>query len=162
MYWGAGSISADGTQCADPVEVTINSGPKLYTIICTDNDASIMHGTTMMPDSWNAGTVTFELAYLQTAADTNVLNMDIAAQCKNNGTAITTTFGTKVGIDDAAVVGSNSIDKTTSGNVTADGTCAAGDFLMWELEVDATGTTTAVATLHFIGVKMEYTSNIGD
>ena len=162
MYWGAGAMNSDGTQCADPAEATINSGPKMWTIICTDNDASIMHGTTTMPDGWNAGTVTFEVSYIQTAADTNVLNLDIAAQCRNNGTVVNSTYGTKVAIDDAAVVGSSSVDTTTSGAVTANGTCAAGDFLAWQLEVDATGTTTAVATLHFIGVKMEFTTDIGD
>jgi len=156
VYWPAGAMSSDGTQCADPAEVTINSGPKLYSIICADNDASIMHGTVVMPDSWDAGTVTFQVSYVQTAADTSALNMDIAAQCRNATTAINSTYGTEVAIDDAALTGSNAIDQTTSAAVTADGTCAAGDFLAWQLALDATGTTTGVTTLHFLGVKMEY------
>ena len=141
---------------------TINSGPKQYTVICTDNDASTIYGHTVMPDSWNAGTVTFELVYLQTAADTAVLNADVAAQCHAAGETVNSTWGTEIAIDDAAVTGSNGVDMTTSGAVTPAGTCAAGDALWWRIQLDATGTTTAVATLHFLGMKMEGTWGGGD
>lgn len=162
MYWGAGAFSSDGTNCANPAEVTINSGPKMYTVICTDNDSSTIYGSTVMPDGWDAGTVTFELSYLQTAADTSAMNADVAAQCRASGETVNNTFGTEQAIDDAAVSGSNIVDMTTSAAVTADGTCAAGDMLTWRIQLDATGTTTAVATLHLLGVKMEYTWNPED
>jgi hypothetical protein len=157
IYFPAAALSTDGTQCAAPAEVTINSGPKLFTIICTDNDASTIHGSVHMPDSWNAGTVTFAMSYIQTAADTAVMNSDIAAQCRGNGETPSSTYGTEVAIDDAAVTGSNANDITTSAAVTATGTCAAGDMLYWRWQLDATGTTTAVATLNIVGFKMEYT-----
>ena len=162
IYWPAAAISADGTQCADPAQAVINSGPEIYTIICTDNDASQMEGHVNMPDGWDAGTVAFTLEYIQTAADTSALNADVKAMCRGAGETVNSTFGSEVAIDDAAVTGSNAIDQTDSAAVTANGTCAAGDSLFWRIELDATGTTTAVATLHFVGVKMEYTSNVGD
>lgn len=162
MWFGAAGLSVDGTHCVTPAEVTINSGPKLYTTICADNDAASIYGSTTMPDGWDGGTVTFEHVYLQTAADTGPLNGDIAAQCRGNGEVPSSTWGTEVAIDDAAVVGSNSNDHTTSAAVTPAGTCAAGDTLYWRYQLDATGTTTAVATLHTLGFKMEYTSNVGD
>lgn len=156
VWFGAAALSTDGTQCAPPAEATINSGPKLYTIICTDNDASTIYGSVKMPDSWDGGTVTFEHVYLQTAADTSALNGDIAAQCRGNGEAPSSTWGTEVAIDDAGVTGSNQNDYTTSAAVTPAGTCAAGDMLYFRYQLDATGTTTAVATLHHLGFKMEY------
>lgn len=156
VWFGAGALSTDGTQCAAPAEVTINSGPKLWTIICTDNDASTIHGQIKMPDSWDAGTVTFAHTYIQTAADTAVLNGDIAAQCHGNGETVDSTYGTEIAIDDAAVTGSNKNDVTVSAAVTPAGTCAAGDMLYWRYQVDAGGTTTAVATLHNVGFMMEY------
>ncbi|MCK5606538.1 hypothetical protein KAR91_31840 [Candidatus Pacearchaeota archaeon] len=162
IVWNAAGITADGTQCADSAKVTINSGPVMYTIICTDNDASSMYGHVIMPDSWDAGTVTVELEYLQTAADTAVLNSDVAAQCRGATETPSSTWGTEIAIDDAAVSGTNAVDHTTSAAVTPAGTCAAGDSFWWRIQLDATGTTTAVATLHFLGVKMEYTSNVGD
>lgn len=161
-FWDSGGMVSDGTQCAAAAKVTINSGPQQYTIICTDNDASTIYGHIVMPDSWDGGTVTFELEYLQTAADTNALNGDISAQCRGAGEIPSSTWGTEVAIDNAAVSGSNAVDHTTSAAVTPAGTCAGGDSLWWRYQVDATGTTTAMATLHFLGNKMEYTSNVGD
>ena len=164
LYWGAGSWSADGTQCADPAEVTINSGPKLFSVICADNDASTIYGSVVMPDSWDAGTLTFELSYVQTAADTAVLNADVACQARGATEAVNSTWGTEIAIDDAALTGSNAVDMTTSAAVTCDCTtsCVAGDIMFWRIQLDATGTTTAVATLHLLGVKAEYTSEVGD
>jgi hypothetical protein len=157
VWFGAGSLSTDGTQCAAPAEATpVASGPKVWSIICTDNDASTIHGSIRMPDSWDAGTVTFTHVYQQTAADTSALNGDIAAQCRGNGEAPSSTYGTEVAIDDAGVVGSGANDMTTSAAVTPTGTCAAGDMLYWRYQLDATGTTTAVATLHHLGFNMEY------
>lgn len=161
-YWDAGGMTPDGTQCADAARVTINSGPVQYTVICADNDASTLYGHIVMPDSWDGGTVTFEHEYLQTAADTGVLNGDISCQCRGAGETPSSTWGTEVAIDDAAVTGSNAVDHTTSAAATCAGTCAGGDSLWWRYQVDATGTTTAVATLHNLGMKMEFTSNVGD
>jgi len=159
IYWSAAAFRSDGTQCANPALVTLNSGPRVYSVICADNDGSTINGHIVMPDAWDAGTLTFELEYLQSAADTNVLNADVACQCRGAGEAVNDTWGTEQAIDDAAVSGSNKVDQTTSAATTCDGTCAAGDTLFWRLQVDATGTTTAVATLHFLGMKMEYVSN---
>jgi hypothetical protein len=156
IWFGAGSLSTDGTQCAAPAEVTINSGPKIWTIVCTDNDSSTIYGSVKMPDNWDAGTVTFDHVYIQTAANTGALNGDIAAQCRGNGEVPSSTWGTEVAIDDAAVVGSNSNDMTTSAAVTAAGTCAAGDMLYWRYQLDATGTATTAASLHHVGFRMEY------
>lgn len=156
-YWNAKDISADGTQCAQAALATINSGPALHTIICADNDASTMYGQLKMPDNWDAGTVTFQLMYVQTAADTNVLNGDVTAMCRGTGETIDNTWGTEIAMDDAAVTGSSGVDNIVSAAVTPNGTCVAGDFLIWRWQMDATGTTTAVATLHFLGMKMEYT-----
>jgi hypothetical protein len=167
MYWPAATFSSDGTNCNDPAEVTINSGPKNFTVICADDDASTIFGQgVILPDSFDkTADVTMELSYVQTAADTAVLNTDIAIQCTPAGTAIDNTWGTEVAIDDAAVTGTNALDSTTSGAIDTDTTgedCDGGEMLFWRLQLDATGTTTAVATLHFLGIKMEYTSLVGD
>jgi len=163
VVWNAAGMVPDGTQCEiSSTAVQINSGPLDYTAICADNDASSLYGHIVMPDSWNGGTVTFELEYLQTAADTDVLNSDIAAMCRGATETVNNTWSAEAAIDDAAVTGSNAVDHTTSAAVTPNGTCAGGDTLYFRWQMDAGGTTTAVATLHFLGMKMEYTSTVGD
>lgn len=156
VWFGAEALSTDGTQCAAPAEVTINSGPKRFTIICTKNDSSTIYGSIKMPADYSGGTVFFTHVYLQTAADTNALNGDITAQCRGNGSTVNSTWGTEVPIDDAALTGSNKNDMTQSAAVTPNGTCTGAPMLYWRYQLDATGTTTAVGTLHHLGFLMEY------
>jgi hypothetical protein len=159
VWFGASGLSVDGvgTGCDVPAEVTINSGPKIWTVLCDDSNTSTMYGSIKMPDSWNGGTVTFTHVYLQTAADTGVLNGDIACQARSNAEAPSATWGTEIAIDDAAVTGSNQNDMTTSAAVTCAGSSpAGGDMLYFRYQLD-TATTTAVATLHHLGFLMEYT-----
>jgi hypothetical protein len=158
IWFDAAALSTDGTQCAAPAEVTINSGPKTYTVICTENDAASMYGKVKMPTSWDGGTITLTASYIQTAADTGSMKLDVTAQCRGNGEAPSSTWGTEQDLDDAAVTGSNQNDFTTSPAITPAGTCAGGDMLYIRAQVDATGNpTTAAATLHFLGFTMEYT-----
>ena len=156
VWFDAGALSTDGTQCAAPTEVT-TFGPKKYTIICVENNSGRMTGYMAMPDSWDGGTITLTPFYSNSAADTGSVALEGAAACRGAGETFNGTFGTEVEIDDAAITGSGGIDSTTSGAITPNGTCAASDFLYFYVDIDATDNpTTAAATLHFLGVKMEY------
>ncbi len=156
IYFPAGALSTDGTQCSAPAEVTINSGAKRWTIICADNDASTIYGEVEMPDSWDGGTVTLMGTFIQTAADTSNLNADIAMACRVDGDTINNTWGTEIAMD-TAMGGSNKIDTVTTAAITPNGTCTgAGTMLQFRYQLDAAGTTTAVATLHHLGFKLTY------
>jgi hypothetical protein len=164
MYWGAAGMSADGTQCADPAEVTINSGPKLYTIICTDNDAGIIYGSTNMPDGWDS-TVNpvFYFQALNTAADTGVLEFDFSAMCRADGALVDSTWGAEPTPGSITFTTANDIETSAANTVVPNGTCTGDStHLFWRMSLDATATTTAVATAHVIGVKLEYDWNPED
>ena len=155
-WLSAGALSTDGTQCAAPAEVTINSGAKMWTIICADNDASTIYGALAMPDSWDGGTVTLMGSFIQTAADTSNMNSDVAMACRVDGDTVDNTWGTEIAMD-TAMGGSNKIDTVTTAAITPNGTCTgAGTLLQFRWQLDATGTTTAVATLHVLGFKLVY------
>jgi len=166
VWLPAGTLHGDGTQCpSDPSTVTIGSGAPRQTFICTDNDAATLYGEVVMPDAWDGGTITVKHLYIQTAADTGALNGDVAAACRLSGATINNTWGTEIAIDDAAVTGSSGSDITESAAVTPNGTCTAGvgRLLQIRYQLDATGTTTAVATLHHVGFLIEYTvSSLSD
>jgi hypothetical protein len=152
----AGALSTDGTQCAAPAEVTINSGAKRWTIICADNDASTIYGEVEMPDAWDGSTVTMMGRFIQTAADTANMHSDVAMACRSDNDTINNTWGTEVAMD-TAMTGSNGTDTVTTGAITPNGTCTGGGkLLQFRWQLDAAGTTTAVATLHVLGFKIEY------
>ena len=164
VFLPAGALSTDGTNCAAPAEATINSGAVRWTITCADSDSSTIYGEVQMPDAWDGGTVTAMGSFVQTAADTNPMNSDIAFACRANGDTINNTWGTEVAMDIANMGGSSKINTVTTSAATPNGTCTGnGTLLQFRWQLDAGGTTTAVATLHVLGFKIEYTvSSLSD
>lgn len=157
FYVPASSFVGDGTNCPSSASaVTINSGPKVYTMICGSSSNGDMDFDVVMPMDWDGGTLIFEASYTQTAANTSAMNSDIKAQCRGAGETPSSTWGTAVAIDDAAVTGSNGEDKTASAAVTPAGTCAAGDHLFVRYTLDVTGTTAPEASLNFYGMGVYY------
>lgn len=157
FYVPASAFVGDGTNCPSSASaVTINSGPKVYTMICGSSSNGDMDFDVVMPMNWAGTDLVFEVTYRQSAANTSAMNSDIKAQCRGAGETPSSTWGTAVAIDDAAVTGSNAEDKTLSAAVTPAGTCAAGDHLFVRYTLDVTGTTTPEATLQFEGVGVYY------
>lgn len=157
LFIPAGYLVGDGTKCplsASPV--TINSGPKTLTMVCGSSANGDMDFDLVMDTAWDGGTLEFEPLYTQTAANTSAMHSDIKAQCRGVGETPSSTWGTSVPIDDAAVTGSSASDRTMSAAVTPAGTCAAGDQLFVRYTLDVTGTTTPEATLHFYGIGIFY------
>lgn len=157
FYVPASAFVGDGTNCPSSASaVTINSGPKVYTMICGSGANGDMDFDVVMPMDWDGGTLVFEPSYTQTAANTSAMHSDVKSQCRGAGETPSSTWGTPVNIDDAAVTGSSAEDKTLSGAVTPAGTCTAGDHLYGRYTLDVTGTTTPEATLNFYGIGVYY------
>lgn len=157
-FWvGAGGVDGDGTNCpATATTVTINSGPRLPTIICGSGANGDLDFTVGMPYDWDAGSLFVEPVYIQTAANTSAMNSDIKAQCRGLGEAPSSTWGSSVAIDDTNVTGSNVQDTTRSGAITPAGACSRGDLVSFRWTLDVTGTTTPEATLHIVGFRVLY------
>lgn len=159
VWIGAGNIYGDGVNCPErPTAVTINSGPKVPTFVCADNNGSRLNMSLGMPPDWDGSTFTLAQTIVQTAANTSALNGDTAWQCRGHSEAVSSTWGTEVPMDITNVSGSNDNDVITSGAITPAGTCAGGDMLYGYWDMDATGTTTAVSTLHILGFLLTYSS----
>lgn len=157
FFVSAGAFVGDGTNCpTSATAVTINSGPRVFTMICGSGANGDMDFDVVMPMDWDGGTLIFEASYTQTAANTSAMNSDIKAQCRGAGETPSSTWGTAIAIDDAAVTGSSAEDKTASAAVTPAGTCAAGDHLFVRYTLDVTGTTTTEASLNFYGIGVYY------
>lgn len=157
IWFGALSLSGDGTNCpTDPSIVTINSGTRMYTFLCGDNDGSTLYGQVQLPLDYDGGTIIFQQIIIQTASNTSALNGDITSQCRSTGETVNNTWGTEVALDVSNVVGSNANVILTSAAHTPDGTCTAEDMIYIRYQVDATGTTTAMATTHIVGFRLLY------
>jgi len=164
IVWDASAFTVDGTQCVAPTSSAVNSGPLLYRTTCADNDAGTIQGSVVMPDSWNASTITLEVtAWDETADPAGTLAFDASAMCRRASDTINGTFGDAIAVDMSfADAGTAQYDvvQTTSAAITPNGTCAAGALLIWQLKVDATTTDGAtVANIRIHQVKMEFGHN---
>lgn len=136
--------------------LSVTGGPtNSYTYRCDDLDTEYLESWTVLPQSYDGGSLVFEAYGVQTATDTGALHADVKMQCRGDGETIAG-WGDEVAVDIAAVTGDDGVDVGTSGDVTPAGGCEAGDLLWWHWEIDATGTTTAMTTMQWIAFRIRY------
>ncbi len=154
---------------------TLNTGVALITagliepyITCTDSDAAGFHRSLIMPDNWDGGTLTFKVALTNVnAAPADNYEIDFSAECEANSEVIGTTIsatGEQPATFDFDNTGTCTtacaqfdLAMVTTAAVTPNGTCAAGNLLRVQGQIDATATTTTqVADVKIISVRMEY------
>lgn len=154
IWFPAGALSVDATNCAAPSERTINSGPKMWTIRCTDA-AGVIHGSIQMPDAWDGGTVTFTIVVTHGTTESIGTDGDVAMACRADSGSIDSTYGSAIALD-VDVTTANDVEIATSAAVTPNGSCAGGDFIYWKWTKDAAGSDANSANTDIIGFKMEY------
>jgi hypothetical protein len=156
VFIPAGYLAGDGTNCPLAASaVTINGGPKTYTMICGSGADGDMDFDLVMDSAWDGGTLGFEPVYTQTSSSTGALSSSIKAQCTSSGET-PSTWGASVAINDTVVTGLSASDRQLSAAVTPAWGCTGGDQLFVRYTLDVTGTTTPEATLHFYGIGMFY------
>jgi hypothetical protein len=159
IWLDAGAASVDGTQCATPTE-SANTLVKTWTIVCQDSDSGAIYWKFTMPDSWDGGTITAELAVYQVGAGTNTIELDIAAMCYSHDEAVSAFATPPTGEQAASITltADNDILHSTTAAITPAGTtCAGGDTLFVTAQVDATASHADIAVdAEIMGVKVEY------
>ena len=158
-------MEVDGTECATPTAVAVvTNGHSPLTIACNDSDSGYFEGSTTMPDSWDGGTVDIELQLAQILASTGGFDVDFEVTCVSAGDNYVAFDDANLIAADTTLVADDDSFQTAADTITVNGTtCAGGDHLAWRGDVDAGGSATSVETLVVVvGVKMEYTSNVGD
>jgi hypothetical protein len=167
MNWDAGSWTTDGTGCTDAAETVIPaSGGEMFEVSCADSDTARAFGKTFMPDGWDAGAVQFFMSAHHAASEVITCLYDVTCQCVGDGEAWNNTYTTEAAATEISIVMAATADQNQfagqSSAITCTGTCAAGDMLRWEMEVDATGSGTNCANTNLLSMKMEYVWNADD
>lgn len=177
MYWGAGAMSTDGTDCSAPSEVSISSGPKFYIIACAMGSAEtdgFIHGSTVLPDGIDiASDATFEVtARIVTDNAGATAQGYIEIQCVAADATVGSSWsgGANLDITQAAADVADDLLQDTSATVDL-ATCSAGATLFWRFKIcdtDATPSTGCTSSAgaendhQIVGMKMEYTVATGD
>jgi len=153
LLWLAQDITGDSVGRCSPAQIVIGSGPRPFEMRCTDDDAALLEGWSVVPEGL-ATPLIFRLSVAQLAADTGALHGDGILQCKGPGEVINNTWSPEVSLDFASLTGSDGLDQASSAQVTPPQPCNAGDLLFWRWAVDAAGTTTAMGTLLFLSMEL--------
>lgn len=164
IYIPAGGMDVSGTCAANATAALLTNGPKLITISCTDNDADSIEFDWVMPDGYDGGTITVELAAFSVGNNnTEVFEMDCAGQAVSSGD--TPTAHSTTGEQAATITWGNAANvehHATTSAITIQGTPVAGDHIYMRCQVDATATTTSpIADVKIVGAKIEYTRTRG-
>lgn len=156
--WDGGSLTPDGTNCADPTKQTINSGPVIYSFSCADSNSSTFDGHLTLPITMagNLATVKFRLTVNDVDSSSQIFAGGFKAQCRASGTAPNNTWGTAQTVAITMVTANNDYSQTTAA-VTPDSTCSAGSELFWRFTIDA-ATNSDDGDARVISVSMEQAS----
>jgi hypothetical protein len=150
--------------CAAVTDVETTAGRPDMTVLDFDT-SSDEHAQfqVAMPKNWNAGTVTFQVYWCSTAADTDGVSWGLQGVSVADNSTIDVAYGTAVVVDDANQGAAEELLVTAvSSAVTI---ASAADSAMTFFRVfrdvsDANDTATEDARL--IGVKLFYTSDSAD
>jgi hypothetical protein len=147
-----GSLTADGTNCQDPVKVTINSGPAQYAILCaTPNSAQF---DAVLIDLKHAlATIKVRLKANDTVS-TQTLAGTFKAQCRATGTAPSSTWGSTQTVSITLTTLNTTYEGLTAA-ITPNGTCSANSDLY--IRYNATGGSNS-ATTRILGLGIEQQS----
>lgn len=170
IYWrmDLDQTQVGGTGAGNECEVlsgfVVTNGPAMQWVVCDDSDDGFFGGTVVMPDAWDGGTVTIEMDTAQILASTGGFDVDFEVVCTSSGDDFVAFADANMQAADITMVADDDFLTVTTSPITVNGTtCAGGDFLAWRGDVDAAGTATSSETLiAVIGIKMEYTTTIGD
>jgi hypothetical protein len=182
MVWNAGAMSTDGTDCEDPAELVLNSGPKQFGITCpmgsTDTDGYI-YGSTVLPDGFETdGDLRFLMTSIMiTDSGAGTFHGSLGFQCvANRETVDDASWGAEADLDlaEADDVQWDTVTATLAGDdsaIAATG-CAGGETFWWRWVACDQGnvehancqqsTGAMVEDLTILSLRMEYTTTIGD
>ncbi len=181
MAWNAGSWSTDGTECEAPAELTINSGPVQYGVVCpmgTSETDGFIYGSTPLMDGFRP---TDDLRFMFTAImDTDsgagTFHGSLGIQCVADRETVGNSWGTEADVDfvEATDVQWDLITANLDGtDATVDAAaCAGAETLWWRLkmcDVDASPSTNCssstadtITDLTLLSARAEYGTDIGD
>jgi hypothetical protein len=137
----AGELAVDGTNCTAATE-TVNSWPNTPTVVCADNNASVMYLRTAMPANWasNTDVVLTVCVYSPVAQGaTETIALDPVCTCVNDGNQLGTPPAQATTDQISFDMGNqtNDVQCGTSPGITPGGSCSAGSTLWCAIYVDA-------------------------
>lgn len=144
VYWDAGGVTPDGTNCGEPTEEQVNSGPRMWNLGC--QDGGDFHGRIRLTDAIDtASTVTFRLALRTIGTSSLIFASDVSMMCRSVNDTLNNTWSSVAACDvNPTGTSANLVKECVTTGITPNGTCAAGDWLFWRLVIrDAANTVTA-------------------
>ena len=142
------------------VETTANR-PDIQVLDFDASAAEFGQFTIAMPSSWNEGTITYQVYWTTTAADTDGVAWGLQGVCISDNDTMDVAYGTAVIVTDDALGAAEDLMVTAaSGATTLAGSPAAGDLAAFQIyRAVADGNDDMTEDARLIGIKIIYTTD---
>jgi hypothetical protein len=151
--WDGGSLTADGTNCQDPVKTTINSGPTQYVILCATPNSAVWDAV-LVGLKQTVTTFTLQVTVNDTVSST-ALAGTVKAQCRASGAQPSSTWGSTAAISITTTTANTNYTNSPVTVTPAGGPCAAGSTLY--IRYNATGGSNT-STARILGLLLQQAS----
>jgi hypothetical protein len=155
---------ASTSGCANIAQIELTAGqPELYTLDFDDGADEYALFYLTFPKGWDEGTITFQVWWTSTAADTDGVAWGLQGVALSDGDAHETAYGTAVVVtDDAQSIANDVYITGESSAVTIAGTPAADDICYFRIFRDVDdGNDDMAEDAKLIGIKIFYTLDAG-
>ena len=154
-WFSSQDLATDGIHCGQPEAHTINSGPTLWVVNCSDNAKGILTGMfEQMEKDYDGGPITFRIRVIsEDTVPSGTFGVDFSAKCARYNDE--TPWGTSV----TAFLRFNEqyhMEESKPISVLPNGICKGKRPLTWRAAVNPTLTATQMDRTYVLGVVMEY------
>jgi len=155
-WFPAEALYLQGAATLTTDSAIITGGLNSSYITVTDVDTDGLHAYFPFPGGWNAGTIRVTLWGVDDASTFGTLELDFSAECFTPGADAIATTISATGEQAAQIVfdTADRIESVETAAITVNGTCAKGDIVGLQGQVDATATTDVSGRI--IGIEVEY------
>ena len=148
------------TNGAEAAQVELSNGPEIKTLDFDKDSDEFAQFAVAFPNSWNAGTVTFQAFFTATSTDTGTTAWGLSGVALADSGDLNTAFGTQVVATAKAHSGtSNDLDVAAeSGAVTIAGSPAADEYVFFQISRDVSADALN-ADARLLGIKLFFTTS---
>ncbi len=159
----SGGIGTTTNPAAGPLQIETSTNQVNYWVLDFDAGATEEHAfwNVVMPDNWDAGTITFRYYWISSATDTDGVSLGLRAVCISDNEVIDSAFGTAVVLDDDNTATDASVNISAESGAVTVANAVAGELVIFDVYRDTDDSNDVMAEdMRLIQVRITYGTDL--